>query len=208
LKELHWAALSSWVRFRDATQKLTGVCVQGIDEDLLHMTLDILVTIHAATPLCGSDVNPVCRAVAGAGKTLRIDEGFEQQRADLIDAQPIFGQLLRDHGKDLTGKPRNFDPREDKETAIAHDSCEVEAPDLILPSNPSVPWGHFPSGAGKEQTSQDTRRQALAADEVTKLSAERDAVAKVMVTLDVLSEESAARSVGDEIKLERCICFY
>jgi hypothetical protein len=182
--------------------------VKRIDEDLLHMALDVLLAIHAAASLCGSDVNPICGTVAGAGKTLRINEGFEQQRADLVNTKPIFRELLRGHGEDLTGQPRYFDPGEDEEAAVAYDACEVEAPCLIPPSNPAVPWGHFPGGTGKKQTSQDTLRQKLAPDEVAQLSSKRDAVAKVVVALNVLSEESTARSIGDEIKLERCICCY
>jgi hypothetical protein len=106
---------------RDSTQNLAGMATERINEDLLHVAFDILVPIHAAASLCGADMDPVCGAIAGAGKSFRVDKGFEQQGLDAIGVQPIVRKLMDHKREDFTGKLRNLDPREDEKSAVVDD---------------------------------------------------------------------------------------
>ena len=54
------------MRFVDSTQELAGPGMKRIKENLFDVTLDILVSIHAAAPLCRADMDPVRGAIASA----------------------------------------------------------------------------------------------------------------------------------------------
>jgi hypothetical protein len=104
-------------------------------KDLLNMALDILVPIHTPAALSGADMNPVCCAIAGAGETLRVDKGFEQQGTDTVGIQPIVGELMGGQRKDFAGKVRNLNPGEDEKSAVVNNARKVALADLVTPPN-------------------------------------------------------------------------
>ena len=120
-------------------------------KDLLNMADCVSVTIHAPASLGGPDMNPVCCAIAGAGKKLRIDKGFQEQRFDTISIQPVVNKLTSSDRQYFAGKMRNLDPGEDEESAIIDNAGKVVLTGGIAPADPIVPRRDFQGGAGKEQ---------------------------------------------------------
>ena len=118
---------------------------------LLNVALHIPVAIHAPASLGGSGMNPVCCAITGAGKELRVDEGFEQQRFDTISIQPVVSKLMSSDRQYFAGKMRNLDPGEDEESTIIDNAGKVALAGGIAPADPVVPGSDFQGGAGKEQ---------------------------------------------------------
>jgi hypothetical protein len=125
--------------------------MERINEDLLNVAFDILVPIHAAAALGGAGMDPVCGAIAGAGETFRIDEGFEQQRSDAIGVNPIVGELTDHKREDFAGKLRNLDPWKDEKSAVVDDVGEVALASLIPPSDPAVSRSNLQGGTCEKQ---------------------------------------------------------
>jgi hypothetical protein len=126
--------------------------MEGIEENLFNVTLDILIAIHAATSLGGADMNPVCGAIASAGVALGVDKRFEQQGTNAIGLKPIVGELMDDKREDFAGELLNLDPGKDKKSAVVDDAWEVVLASLVIPPDPTVPGRDFQSSTGKEQT--------------------------------------------------------
>jgi hypothetical protein len=143
------------MRFRDSTQELAGLGMKRIKEDLFDMTLDILVSIHAPAPLCGTDMDPVCGAITSARVALRINQGLQQQRFDAIGVQPILGDLMNHEREDLAGKLVDLNPGKDQEPAVVHDPWQVALPSLITPADPVFTGSHFQGSTGEKQTGEN-----------------------------------------------------
>ena len=129
--------------------------MERINEDLLNVAFDILVPIHAAASLRGAGMDPVCGTIAGAGKTFRVDKGFEQQRFDAIGVKPIVRKLMDHKREDFAGKLRNLDPRKDEKSAVVDNAWEVLLASLITPPDPVVAGRYFPRSAREEETGKD-----------------------------------------------------
>ena len=121
------------MRFRGSTQNLAGMGMERINKDLLNVSFDILVAIHTAAPLGGADMNPVCGAIAGAGKPFWVDKGFEQQRFDEIGVEPIGRNLVNHKREDFTGKMLNLNPWKNEKSAVVDDLREVAPASLVAP---------------------------------------------------------------------------
>jgi hypothetical protein len=137
--------------FRGSTQDLAGMGMERIKEDLLNVAFDILVPIHAAASLSGAGMDPVCGAIAGAGKTFRVDKGFEQQRFDAIGVKPIVRKLMDHKREDFAGKLRDLDPGKDEKSAVVDDAWQVALASLIVPSDPAVSRSNLQGGTCEKQ---------------------------------------------------------
>ena len=75
-------------------EKLTGLGAERIEEDVFGgAALGLAGAIHAAAALGGADLDPVGGALAGAGETGHVHQGFQQQRLDMIEGSPLLRKL-------------------------------------------------------------------------------------------------------------------
>ena len=131
-----------------------------------------------------------------------VDKGLEKERPVAINPLPVLRQPARRQGQNLARQSSDRNPGQHEEPALIHDELQIAFPLLDVPSDPGIAGRHHPGGAGKLQAGEIAARQLAGLDEIAQVGAEGDAVAKVMVTVNVLLEQGIERWVGslDKVK--------
>jgi hypothetical protein len=180
----------SWRGARFAAEKLPGLGVERIEEDMFGGTaLGLAGAIHAAAPLRDAHLDPVGGAITGARETDRVHQGFQQKRLDLIGGAPVLGKLAGGVREERAGKIADTHPRQNQEAAVIDDLGKVGLASGVTPSDPSVAGSHFPGGAGEQQAGEEGEGRLLGADEVAELGAVGNAITQVVVALEILVKE-------------------
>lgn len=176
---------------------------QRVDKDVFDgLSVSGMLAIHSAAALSGAEMDPVPGSIAGSAKTGTVDQGFKQERPVAVNGMPVVRQSPGGKRKDLACKSANGNPGQHEEAALVYDELQVAFPFVGAPSDPGIARRHRPCGAGKLQAGEIPARQLLGLDEVAQVSAEGDAIADVMVAVDVLLEQGIESEVGclDEVK--------
>jgi len=176
---------------------------QGVSKNVLDgLAVGGMIAIPAAAALSGAEVDPVPRAVAGSTKTGTVHEGFKKERAVTVKRMPILRQPACRQGQDLAGKSTNGNPGQHQKPAVRDDELKIAFPLFSTPSDPGITGCHHPCGTGKLQAGQIAPGQLAGLDEIAQVSAEGNAIAEVMVAVDILLEQGIESPVGslDEVK--------
>lgn len=170
---------------------------QGADVDVLDgLAMRGMIAIHTASSLSAAKINPVDGFVAGHPKTRALDQGFKQQRPILVQALPIFGQMLSGERKNHARKTANGNVRRNEEAAVGDDELKVPFVLFCVPADPGVARRHRPRRTRKLQAGQIAAGQSFGLDEITQVSAERDTIADIMPSFDELFENRIELLVG------------
>src|SRR5438094_801157 len=111
---------------------------------------------------------------------------------------PVVDQLAGREGKNVAGQRGDLNPGEDEETALVDNQWDVGAAGLITPADPSIARRHPPSGASEEQAGEDAT--LATANKVAQLGADRDAVAEIVIAVEVLLKEPALSFIIDQLQ--------
>src|SRR5271169_1169087 len=95
---------------------------------------------------------PIGGPVAGAGKPLRIDEGFKKYGRCVVKALPVLSQRPDVGRQDLRGQVLYAHPGRNKKANVIYDLMQVVFPGGRVPADYSIPAGHFPGGGPPSQT--------------------------------------------------------
>jgi len=161
-----------------------------------------MIAVHAASALRGAEMDPVTSFIGRPPIAGTVHQGFEKQRPVTVKRMPVSRQPAGSQGKDLACQPAHGNPRQNQETAVRDDELKVAFPLLHVPSDPGIARGHHPGGTGKLQAGEIASGQLAGLNEIAQVSAERNAVAKVMVTVDVLLEQGIEIPVRSLDKVE------
>jgi len=176
---------------------------QGVNKNVLDsLAVGSMIAVHSAPALSGAEVDPVCRAVARPAIKGTIYQGFKKQRSVSVECIPVLGQPACRQGQDLAGKSFDIYPGQDKKPALIYDELKIAFPFVGAPSDPGIARRHRPGRTGKLQAGQIAARQLLGLDEIAQVSPEGDAIAQIMISVDVLFKqgvESPVRSL-DKVK--------
>src|SRR5215469_892143 len=114
---------------------LSRVARQRINIDILDgPTVRGVLPVHAAASGGLPDMDPVGSTIAGPAKTLRIHQGFQQQRTMPIATFPVARHLPRAQRQDLARQSLDLHPGQDEESSVVHDPLEVVLSLLVAPS--------------------------------------------------------------------------
>ena len=180
-----------------------SMTAQGVNKDVLDgLAVRGMIAVHSASALGGPEVNPVAGFIARPAKAGTIHQGLEQERPVTINHLPILRQSACRQGQNLAGQSANENPGQNKKPTLIYDELKIAFPFAGAPSDPGIAGRHHPCGAGKLQAGEIAAWQLLGLDEIAQVSAEGDAVAKAMVTVDVLLEQRIERRVRSLDKVE------
>ena len=88
---VHIRSRTIWGRGREL---LTKSRVQGIEKNGFHGERPFRVAVELPATLGVPDVDPMGRAIAGAGKTAGIGEGFQEHRPEMVADFPVADHLF------------------------------------------------------------------------------------------------------------------
>jgi hypothetical protein len=163
---------------------------QRVNKNVLDgLVVDCMIAIHSAAALGCAEVNPVAGFIGRPPKAGTVHEGFEKQRPVTVECMPVLRQPARGQGQDLARQSFHLHPGQNKKPALIYDELKIAFPLLHVPSDPGIAGRHHPCGAGKLQAGEIAAGQLAGFDEISQVGAEGNAVAKVMVTVDVLLEQ-------------------
>lgn len=180
-----------------------SMTAQGVNKNVLDgLAVGGVIVIHSSPALSGAEVDPVPRAIACAGKTGTVHEGFKKERPITVKCKPVLRQSACRQGQDLACQPANGNPRQNQETTVRDDELKIAFPLFGAPSDPGIARRHHPGWTGKLEAGEIAARQLAGLDEIAQVSAEGDAIAEVMVTVDILLEQGIEIPVGslDKVK--------
>jgi len=176
---------------------------QGVNKNVLDgLVVDGMIAIHSAAALRGAEVNPVPGSIARPAKTGTVHQGFKQKRPVTVNGMPVVRQSPGGKRKDLACESFHLNPGQNKKPTLVYDELQIAFPLFGIPSDPGIAGRHHPCGAGKLQAGEIPARQLLGLDEIAQVSPEGDAIADVMVAVDVLLEQGIEIPVGslDEVE--------
>ena len=176
---------------------------QGVNKNVLDgLILGGMIAVHSASALRDPEMDPVRRSIAGATITGAIHQSLQQERPITVDLSPILRQSMGSKRKDFACESLDVDPGQHEEATIGNDQLKVAFPLFRIPSDPGIAGRHRPCGAGKLQAGEIAPGQLAGFDEIAQVGAEGDAVAKVMVTVDILLEQGIERRIRSLDKVE------
>jgi hypothetical protein len=191
----------SWRGAGFAAEKLPGLGVEGIEEDMFGGTaLGLAGAIHAAAPLGEADLDPVGGAITGARETGRVHQGFQQQGLNVVEGLPVLGKLMGGACQEMAGQRAEVNPGQNEEATLIDDLGKMGLASSVTPADPSVAGSHFPGGAGEQQAGEEGEGSLLGADEVAQLGAVGNAITQVVVALEILVKEVTIRGSLNEEK--------
>lgn len=106
----------------------------------------LVVAVHATAPGRLADGDSIGGAFAGAAILLLVDQGFQQQRSEVIVTNPISGEPTEAEGERMTGQMGDSHPGQGQEATLIHQAMEVAPRRGVVPADPPVPWLHAPGG--------------------------------------------------------------
>ena len=168
-------------------QDLPAVLGQRIEIDILG------VPLGAALGL--ADGEPVGGAIAGAGETLRIDEGLDEDGLVAILLVPVGGQLADGQGQGVRGQMLDADPGQEQEARLRDDPMQLVSVLVGFPADPAVAAGQR-EGALLEQHRAERALLAVL-EQVAQMGTDRLAVAQVVVAVDELLAQGDLLGAGD-----------
>jgi len=166
----------------DGTRELElRIALQRANKDQFGRATAYAVTaLNAPRALGLTQTDPVGRAVDGARKTCRIDEGLKQQQGLLEVRQPVAGDTLLTKRQDFGAQVGQMPLWQDQKPAVVSDEFESPVLVAVVPPDPAVTRGALQSRGGKTQ-----RRGPLPINEgnVPQRVADLGQVAQVVVLL-------------------------
>lgn len=97
------------------------------------------MTVKHAAALGVPDVDPVGRAIAGAGKRAGIGEGFQEHRSEVVAGLPVAHDLFGGQCQHRRGEVFDPDPGEQEKSGIVEDEGEMPLPLGPGPANEAIP---------------------------------------------------------------------
>src|SRR6266568_7712595 len=101
--------------------------------------MPLMVAILTASSGSTPHATPVGRTVTGPGKTSRIDQGFQQYRADSVAFLPVVREAARRQRQGAAGQIPDTHPRKDQKPAVADNLLKIAPTGLIAPADPLFP---------------------------------------------------------------------
>jgi|HubBroStandDraft_1064217.scaffolds.fasta_scaffold91430_3 hypothetical protein len=121
-------------------------------EDFLDRAVWFVGVVVFAAPGSEPEQLPVSRAVAGAAKTLGIDERFCELHRMVVNPFPVVGQRAGHLSQNVRRQMRHAHPRQNQEARVIGDETDVAPPRFRVPADVAV--------AAAQMTRRRTPRQA------------------------------------------------
>src|SRR5262249_28047451 len=150
-----------------------------------------------------AEIHPVGGAVAGSAKAGYIDQGFQQERSDLVTRPPIVWQLTSDTRQDVARQMIYMNPGENQKPAVIDHLRQVGAASNIVPTDPTIARRHFPRRTGEQQATQQRLKRGGGSNKIAKLCTVWDAIGEVVISVDMLSEQCAIGVTVDQLQTDR-----
>jgi len=179
---------------------------QGIDINVFDgLSMSGMLSVHTATSLSAAEMNPVGRFVDRTAEESAFDECFHKERAIPVQAFPVSGQTTGGERKNIAPKSLNGNVRWDEKATIGNDELKIPFALFHRPSDPCVARRHLPGRTGKLKAGKELAGQFRRFDKIIEMSAKRDAIVKVMPSLNKLlkgTKQISVRSL-DETQRKR-----